>query len=426
VLQFATVQVRPRDDALDRRGTRRERLVPRRRSTDISHTSHVERPLKIALVSAYDYAFRGGANEHIRNLAAQFESWGHTVKVIAPYSKPEGITETNFIPMGKPVPVPAAGSIARVSLSVWLRPRIKKLLRDEAFDIVHLHEPFSGFVPLYMAGHSESVNIATFHSYRGTRLYGIGGNKIAMPYFRRLNGLIAVSKPAHEFISSHFPGDYSIIPNGIDVDAFAKDVEPFANLQDGMINLLFVGRLEKRKGLKYMLAAYSRLKWDWPNLRLVVVGPGKPDQDSHSIMSERNLQDVMFVGGVSEEDKARYYQSADIYCSPATGRESFGIVLLEAMAAGKPIVATSIEGYSTVVTEGKEGLLVPPKDDEALADAISKLLKNPELREQMAANGRKTVNEYRWEQVAGRVMDFYRLHLDAAATRAQVDSGVER
>jgi phosphatidylinositol alpha-mannosyltransferase len=96
------------------------------------------------------------------------------------------------------------------------------------------------------------------------------------------------------------------------------------------------------------------------------------------------------------------------------------------MAAGKPIVATSIEGYSTVVTEGKEGLLVPPKDDEALADAISKLLKNPELREQMAANGRKTVNEYRWEQVAGRVMDFYRLHLDAAATRAQVDSGVER
>ncbi|MDP6063891.1 MAG: glycosyltransferase family 4 protein [SAR202 cluster bacterium] len=399
---------------------------PRRRSIDISHTSHVERPLKIALVSAYDYAFRGGANEHIRNLAAQFEGWGHTIKVIAPCSKPEGIPETNFIPMGKAVPLPSAGSIARVSLSVWLRPRIQKLLRDEAFDIVHLHEPFSGFVTLYMAGHSETVNIATFHSYRGTRLYGIGANKLAMPLFRRLHGLIAVSKPAHDFISSHFPGDYRIIPNGIDVDAFAKDVEPFENLQDGMINLLFVGRLEKRKGLKYMLGAYSRLKWDWPNLRLVVVGPGKPDQDSHSILSERNLQDVMFVGGVSEEDKARYYRSADIYCSPATGRESFGIVLLEAMAAGKPIVATSIEGYSTVVTEGQEGLLVPPKDDEALADAISKLLKNPELREKMAANGRKTVDEYRWERVAGRVMAFYRLHLDDATTRAEIDLGVER
>ena len=386
----------------------------------------MERPLKIALVSAYDYAFRGGANEHIRNLAAQFEGWGHTVKVVAPCSKPEGITEPNFIPMGKPVPVPAAGSIARVSLSVWLRPRIQRLLREEAFDIVHLHEPFSGFVPLYMAGHSETVNIATFHSYRGTRLYGIGGNKLAMPYFRRLNGLIAVSKPAHDFISAHFPGDYRIIPNGIDVDAFGNGVEPFADLQDGMINLLFLSRLEKRKGLKYMLGAYSRLKWDWPNLRLLVVGPGKPDQDSYRIMSERNLQDVVFFGGVPEEDKARYYKSADIYCSPATGRESFGIVLLEAMAAGKPIVATSIEGFSSVLTHGQEGLLVPPQDDEALAEAIATLLKDPEMRNRMAANGRKTVDEYRWERVAGRVMEFYRLHLEAAATRTQVDSGGEQ
>ena len=383
----------------------------------------MERPLKIALVSAYDYAFRGGANEHIRNLVAQFGNRGHMVKIVAPYSKSEGIVEPNFIPMGKPVPVPAAGSIARVSLSVWLRPRIQKLLRDEVFDIVHLHEPFSGFVPLYMARYSDSVNIATFHSYRGTRLYGIGGNKLAMPYFRRLHGLIAVSKPAHNFISSHFPGDYRIIPNGINVDAFGDKVVPFPHLKDGMINLLFLARLEKRKGLKYMLGAYSRLKRDWPNLRLLVVGSGKPDQDSYRIMSERNLQDVVFVGDVSEEDKAKYYKSADIYCSPATGRESFGIVLLEAMAAGKPVVATSIEGYSSVLTHGQEGFLVPPKDDEALANAIVTLLKDPELRHDMAANGRKTVDKYRWEQVAGQVIDLYRLHLNADATRSQVDSG---
>ena len=379
----------------------------------------MESPIKIALVSAFDFAFSGGVNDHIRSLAAQFERWGHTVKVVAPCSNPDRVGDEKFIPMGRPVPVPSGGSIARVSLSPWLRPRIKRLLREESFDIVHLHEPFSGVVPLYMARHSKAVNIATFHSYRGSRLYGIGGNRLVKPYFRKLHGLIAVSRPAREFISKHFPGDYEIIPNGIEFDVFANGVAPFPDLRDGMINLLFLGRLEKRKGLKHLLGAFSRLKWDWPNLRLLVVGPGKPDHDSYRIMGERNLQDVVFVGGVSEEDKVRYYKTADIYCSPATGGESFGIVLLEAMAAGKPIVATSIEGYSSVITHRQEGLLVPPKDDRALADAIAVLLKDPALRRDLATNGHRKADQYRWERVARRVMDHYMARLETAAATSQ-------
>jgi phosphatidylinositol alpha-mannosyltransferase len=363
--------------------------------------------IKIGLISAFDYSSHGGVNNHIRMLAAQFESWGHRVRVIAPCSDPKEVAESNFIPMGRPVPVPARGSVARVSLSVWLRPRIKALLRDEAFDIIHLHEPLAGVVPLNVLSLSNTVNIGTFHSYPGSRLYRIGGSRLGRPYFRKLHGRIAVSQPARDFISRHFPGDYEIIPNGIQLDDYGEGVLPFPHLKDGMINLLFVGRLEKRKGLRYLLAAYSRLKWDWPNLRLVVVGPGKPDDDSYRIMSERNLQDIVFAGSVSDEDKARYYRSADIYCSPATGGESFGIVLLEAMAAGKPIVATSIEGYSSVVTHGKEALLVPPKDDEALAEAIAELLRNRELRSTMAANGQVRAGEFRWERVARRVIDYY-------------------
>ncbi|MDP6511780.1 MAG: glycosyltransferase family 4 protein, partial [SAR202 cluster bacterium] len=183
-------------------------------------------------------------------------------------------------------------------------------------------------------------------------------------------------------------------------------------LMDGKTNLLFLGRLEKRKGLKYALSAYSKLRWDWPELRLIVVGPGKPDDDSFRIMSERNLTDVVFAGKVSDQDVARYFKSAHIFCSPATGKESFGIVLLEAMAAGVPVVATEIEGYASVVDHGVNGLLVPPKDDDQLADAIASLLRDPDLRARLSSNGLDRADEFRWERVAGRVMDYYHQFLD--------------
>ncbi len=375
----------------------------------------MDRPLKIGLISPYDHAFPGGVSDHVEHLARQFRRWEHTARIIAPCSNPQRVSDEDFIPMGRVVPVPSGGSIARVSVSVWLRPRIKSLLQREAFDIIHLHEPMAGAVTgsaLAVADSVSSVNIGTFHSYKGTRLYGFGGNRIAMRYFRRLDGLIAVSEPAKQFINRHLPGDYEIIPNGIDVDRFAH-AESFPHLRDGMINLLFFGRLEKRKGLRYLLGAYSRLKWDWPNLRLIVAGPGKPDDESYRIMAERNLTEVVFAGAVSEEDKARYYRTADIYCSPATGGESFGIVLLEAMAAGAPVVASNIEGFSNVITHGQDGLLVDPKREDTLADAIGSLLRDRDLGRRLESNARGTVERFRWSRVASRVLEHYRSRLAA-------------
>ena len=375
----------------------------------------MDQPLKIGLISPYDHAFLGGVTDHINNLAAEFRSSGHTVRIVAPCSAPQRIADEDFIPMGRPVSVPSGGSVARVSFSIWLRWRIKAMLEREAFDIVHLHEPMAGFVTLNVLSLAKSMSevlIGTFHTYRGTRLYQIGGVKIGKPYFDRLDGRIAVSQPAHQFISRHFPASYEIIPNGINVDDFVT-AEPLPELDDGKINLLFLGRLEKRKGLRYLLSAYSKLKWDWPNLRLIVVGPGKPDDESYRIIGERGLQDVVFVGRVSAEEKARYYKSAHIYCSPATGGESFGIVLLEAMAAGSPVVASDIAGYSSVLTNGHDGLLVEPKKDDQLATAIAELLKDPALRARLAVNGRRTVEVFRWERVAGRVMDYYNNFLES-------------
>ncbi len=369
----------------------------------------MKRPFKIALVSPYDYAHHGGVTDHIRKLSIQFNQMDHDVRIIAPCSDINKISDDNFIPMGKPVPIPSGGSVARVSLSVWLRPRIKSMLKKEAFDIIHLHEPFAGSINLNVLGVVESlnsINVGTFHTNGGTKLYGIGGVRIAKRYFRRLHGRIAVSDTAFRFINSHFPSEYRIIPNGIQVDDFAEAM-PFPNLLDGMINLLFVGRLEKRKGLKYLLSAYSKLKWNWPNLRLLVLGSGNPDADSYRIIGERKLDDVVFLGSVSDKDKARYYKSSHIYCSPAIGKESFGIVLLEAMAAGIPVVASDIEGYSSVIKHGHEGLLVAPKSDDELAEAISTLIKNSNLRVSMGKHGRLSAQSFRWESVAKQVMEYY-------------------
>ena len=365
--------------------------------------------MKIGLVSPYDLAYPGGVTNHITQLAKQFHDWGHDVKVIGPTSNPkETITRDYYIPMGRTVPFPSGGSLARISLSFWLEPKIKSLLKKERFDVIHIHEPFSSFLPLCVLFLSKTINVGTFHAFRDSpRLYGIS-KFLLTRWFKKLDGRIAVSKPAMQFVGRHFPGDYHIIPNGIDIDHFSKGIKPIDKWNDGKINILFVGRLEKRKGLKYLISAFGDLKWNHSNLRLIVVGPGNLDEESQRIVSARKIEDIVIQGSVSHSDLPRYYNSADIFCAPNTGRESFGIILGEAMAATKPIVASGIEGFKSVITDGQEGILVKPKDSNQLAKALATLIDNPELRHRMGANGRQRVEEFRWEKVAGEVLTYYK------------------
>ena len=364
--------------------------------------------MKIAMVSPYDFTWPGGVTIHVSQLSRELERSGHEVQILAPHSPSrESQDQDLLVPLGRSVPLPSNGSIARVSLSLWLARRIRSLLRREQYDIIHLHEPMAPILPLTVLEYSNSVNVGTFHACRNRQHLYKMSRPVIKRWRSRLHGSIAVSPAAMRYVSATFPGDYEIIPNGIDVDHFSQLAAPWPQYQDGKTNLIFVGRLEKRKGLRYLLEAYGRLKWDMPDLRLVVVGPGNPDKDSYHVLSSQNLQDVEFVGRVPYQDLPRYYASADIFCSPATGGESFGIVLLEAMAAGKPVVASDIEGYRGVMQHGRQGLLFQNKNVESLAAQLETLISDPEQRRSMGEHGRNTAQRYRWQVVARRVEQYY-------------------
>jgi len=224
----------------------------------------------------------------------------------------------------------------------------------------------------------------------------------------RLDGKIAVSQAAMGFASKYVPGYYNIIPNGIDLELFSPDVSPISEFCDGKLNILFVGRLEKQKGVNYLIRAYRRVKQEVPASRLIIVGPGTRLRGKYEKEIARSgLKDVIFVGGKPQSELPPYYKTADVFCAPATGLESFGIVLIEAMAVGKPVVATNIEGYNSVLTHGIEGLLVPPKNEKMLAQALVSLLTNESLRQEMGARARLKAREYDWEHVAQMVLNYY-------------------
>jgi len=367
--------------------------------------------MKIALVSPYDFAHPGGVPNHISSLEHYLTLMGHEVKVIAPASRAVTAFGDRFIPIGKPRSIPSSGSVIRISISLRLASTIKEVLNREKFDIIHLHEPFMPMLCSAVLRFSNTVTVGTFHAADGKPGYNWGRPISTWMIKRRLpklHGKIAVSNPAMKYHSRYIPGPFEIIPNGVDTKHFNPEVAPIEEFCDGKKNILFVGRLEYRKGLNYLLKAYLQVKPQIPDSRLIVVGPGTRLRKRYEKWIQRNrLEDVIFVGYASEEDKPRYFKTADVYCAPSTGHESQGIVLLEGMAVGTPIIASNIEGYASVVTHGEEGLLVPPRNEYELARALIYLLEDESLRQQMGAKGRITADNYSWERVAQRVADFY-------------------
>jgi phosphatidyl-myo-inositol alpha-mannosyltransferase len=362
--------------------------------------------VKIGLVTPYIFPLPGGVNAHVGYLYENLVRRGHDVRIISSTHGPQRSSEGDIIRLGYGWSVPTNGSIGTLTVSHRYGQLVSEMLERERFDIIHFHEPFVPFLSLQILRHSRAVNIATFHAYSGFSPSYEFGARMMKRFARRLHGRIAVSAAARHFIGRYFPGEYKVIPNGVDLARY-HGAPPFARWRDGIPNILFVGRFESRKGLLYLLRAYYQLRLEGLGCRLLVVGHGPQLGDARRYIASRRLGGVELLGRLSDHDKARAFATADIYASPATGQESFGIVLLEAMAAGVPIVCSDIHGYKGVVRRNEQALLVPPRDVEALAAALGTLLRDGQLRGRMAASGLERAQQFGWGAVAARVEEYY-------------------
>ncbi len=378
--------------------------------------------MKIGLVCPYIFPEAGGVAQHVRFLYENLRLRGHDVRVLTASHGPQRASEGDIIRLGVGVSVPINASVGTLTFSPRYLSQIRAMLAHEQFDVLHFHEPFVPFLSLFLLRESQSVNIATFHAYAGFSPSYEFGSRALRGYAAKLHGRLAVSAAARHFIDRFFPGEYKVIPNGVDIGRFANAV-PLARWQDGTPNVLFVGRHEPRKGLLDLLKAHRILRKTGSRSRLLVVGSGPQEREARRYVATRGLQAVEFLGRVTDREKAQLFRTADVYASPATGGESFGIVLLEAMAAGTPIVCTDIHGYKGVVRRGREGLMVPPREPRQLAVAIDRLLRDAALREQMGAAGRARAEAFSWPRVTARVEDYYGFVIRRLAAAGELPPG---
>lgn len=364
--------------------------------------------MRIGIVTPVFHPYPGGVTEHVYSTYLELSRLGHEVRIVTTrFGSGESPVEEHVIRVGRSVSVPANGSMCPVACSPNMSERVRDVFRSERFDLVHVHEPFMPFLSLSAIDVAEVPVVGTFHASNESGLgYRVFGRTLE-PRFAKLDARICVSRAARESVEPHFGGSYRIVPNGVDVERFSL-ADPIDDLRDGSFNILFVGRMEPRKGAKYLFRAAPEILSRIPNARLTVVGSGPLSRYYRSFLPSECGDRVDFVGRVSGSTLARHFATADVYCSPATGGESFGIVLLEAMAGGAAVVASDIVGYRDVVRHGETGLLVEPRSPREIASAIAALSENEVLRRRLVEKARSEVVRYAWDRVTEEILDVYR------------------
>lgn len=361
--------------------------------------------MRIGIVCPYDWNTPGGVQAHVRDLATELQRRGHEVSVLAPADDEDDVPEY-VTPAGRPVSVPYNGSVARLNIGVVSAARVRRWIKDGNFDVVHVHEAVSPTLSVLTCWIAYGPLVATQHVAMERSRALSAGSLLANTAMEKLSGRIAVSEKARQFMVEHVGGDAVLIPNGVNCKAFAvPDTLPGYPREGG--TLFFIGRIdEPRKGLPTLLAAMPGIVTALPDVQLLVAGPGDVDAVREEL-DPALAEHVKFLGLVSEQDKVRAFHSADVYVAPQLGGESFGIVLLEAMASGTPVLASDLEAFLLVLQDGRDGQVFPTGDADALADAAIDLLGDEAARRELSARGLRRAQEFDWGTVARDVERVY-------------------
>jgi phosphatidylinositol alpha-mannosyltransferase len=368
--------------------------------------------MRVGIVCPYDWEVPGGVREHISGLAEALIELGHEVSVIAP-ADDDADLPYYVVPAGRAVPVPYNGSVARLAFGFLSAGRVRRWLKDGDFDVLHVHEPAAPSLSLLACWVADGPIVATMHAAMPRSRALHAAQPILASALEKISGRIAVAEAARSTLVEHLGGDAVLIPNGLHVSRYEK-AEPLPGFPGQGGTLGFLGRLdEARKGLDILLAAFTLMAAERPDLRLLVAGRGDPDEVYAQVPPA--LRDrVVLLGQVSDADRIRMLHSVDVFCAPNTGGESFGYVLVEAMASGAPIVASDLEAFRQVLRGGEAGELFPTGDPAALAAAAGRLLDDPARRATLAANAAVAVREFDWSVVARDVLRVYQAVVPAA------------
>jgi phosphatidylinositol alpha-mannosyltransferase len=364
--------------------------------------------MRIGLVCPYQWDVPGGVQFHVRDLADTLRGLGHHVEILTPAEHEESLTDPWITFAGRTVPVPYNGSMASMQFGPVSAARVRRWLREGQFDVVHVHEPASPSVSLLVCMIAKGSIVATFHAATTRSKWLAAVGPMARPWLERISGRIAVSDFARRVQVEHLGGDAVIIPNGVHVGAFADGPSLPGHARGvGGPTIGFLGRFdEPRKGLPVLLEAMRTVVGKHPGARLLIAGRGDA-ADVRELVGEDLRPHVVLLGELSEEDKAAFLRSVDVYCAPNLLGESFGVVLIEAMAAGAPIVASDLDAFAGVLEQGEAGVLVRRGDPGALAAALDDLLSDPARRAELSVTGARVAAGYDWDVLARRILAVY-------------------